>query len=155
VRMGGIQPLLVLPLVYRMQHRDGPVWVGIAASLKLTPLAFALVYLMRRQWMRFAVAVAVAAALWAPVLLFDLSGYVTSVGDTILPVALWPVALVLALAGVIWSWRRPRFQAAATAVLTMVGSPKMHISYLSWLLAAPAGEPGARTFARRFARSIE
>jgi len=155
VRMGGIQALLVLPLVYRLERRDGPFWVGVAASLKLTPLAFALLFLMRRQWMRFAVAVAVTAALWAPVLLFNLSGYVTAVGDTILPVALWPVALVLALAGVAYSWRRPRFQAAATAVLTLVGSPKMHISYLSWLLAAPAAEPGARTFAKRFARSME
>ena len=79
--VGNVQPLLIASLVWTVERRSGPLWIGVAASLKIFPILFALVYLGRREWSRAALAVAVAAALWAPALLYDLRGYTTDAGQ--------------------------------------------------------------------------
>src|SRR4029079_944327 len=48
--VGNIQPLIVAALVWGVERRSGPVWVALAASLKVFPLLLALVYAGRRQW---------------------------------------------------------------------------------------------------------
>src|SRR5918992_563782 len=68
---------LVRALVHGVERRSGPLWIAIAASLKATPILFALVYLGRRQYWRAAMAAAATALLVAPALLYDLRGYVT------------------------------------------------------------------------------
>jgi hypothetical protein len=73
--VGNVQSLMLLPLIYRLERREGPIWLGIATSLKGVPILLAGVYLVRRQWRRAVVAVGIAAVLTAPILLFDLSGY--------------------------------------------------------------------------------
>ena len=41
---GNVQPLLVLMLVAGVEHRTGPLWIAIGASLKGVPIVLALVY---------------------------------------------------------------------------------------------------------------
>jgi len=72
---GNVQPLVVIALIWLLPTRGGPWAVGVAASLKVLPILFVLPYLWRREWQSAAIALAVAALLWAPILFFDLSGY--------------------------------------------------------------------------------
>ncbi len=83
---GNAHPLVVALLVWTAGRRTFPAWVGVAASLKLVPLAFALVWAGRRQWAKAALAVGVAALLSAPMLLFDLSNYPTDPGTGLLSI---------------------------------------------------------------------
>ena len=71
---GNVQALLIASLVWTVDRWSGPAWIGLAASLKIFPILFVLTYLGRGQWLRALVAVAVAAILWAPALLYDLRG---------------------------------------------------------------------------------
>jgi len=72
---GNVQPLIVAVLVSALPTRGGPWALGLAGSLKPLTLAGVGVYLWRRQWANAAIAVGLAAVLWAPALLMDLSGY--------------------------------------------------------------------------------
>ena len=72
---GNVQSLLIAGLVYGAPRRSGPLWIGIAASLKFAPILFALTYVGRREWGRALIAALVATALLAPALLYDLGGY--------------------------------------------------------------------------------
>ncbi|HET7056957.1 MAG TPA: glycosyltransferase 87 family protein, partial [Thermomicrobiales bacterium] len=47
---GNVQPVIVAILVLGIEGRSGPLWVAIAASLKIFPIGFALVYAGRREW---------------------------------------------------------------------------------------------------------
>ena len=77
---GNVHALLIASLVWTVERRSGPVWIGVAASLKLFPILFALTYLGRRQWWRAGATVAITAVLLAPYLLYDLTNYVTTAG---------------------------------------------------------------------------
>ncbi|MGH2454703.1 MAG: glycosyltransferase 87 family protein [Candidatus Limnocylindria bacterium] len=72
---GNVQPLLVALLVWQLPTRAGPWVLGVVGSLKPLALAGAVVFAWRREWWSAFIALAVAAVLWAPALLFDLSGY--------------------------------------------------------------------------------
>ena len=72
---GNVQPLMVAALVYALPTRAGPWAVGLSASLKPWPLLAVGVYAWRREWMAVGISLAVAAVLWLPLLLFDISTY--------------------------------------------------------------------------------
>lgn len=139
--IGNVHALLVASLVLSVERRSGPVWIGVAASLKLLPILFIIPYLGRRQWGRAAVSLGVAAVLLAPYLLYDLSNYVTSAGGGGL-LWDWPPlygAAVAAAVGVAawtaasrWGWL-----AAATAVVIAI--PRSFVYDVTWaLVGAPA-----------------
>jgi hypothetical protein len=115
--VGNVQPLLVAALVHGVERRSGPLWIAIAASLKATPILFALVYLGRRQYWRAAMAAAATALLVAPALLYDLRGYVTDAGQAAALIAV-PAAYVAAVA------------ALAVGTLRLAATP------LAWLAAS-------------------
>lgn len=129
---GNVQPLLVLVLMLTVERRSGPVWIGLAASLKAVPLFLALVYLGRREWDRALVATAVAAIASAPMLLYDLSAYPMQPGPGIILLALLPAAIVgaILMAGSRWRW-------AAASVAVVVALPRFVIYDLSYLLIGP------------------
>ena len=77
---GNIHPLLLAGLLFSLEGRWGPAWIGAAASLKGVPILLAGVYLGRREWRRLALAIAITAVLVAPTLFYDLSQYGTSAG---------------------------------------------------------------------------
>jgi len=73
--VGNVQTLMLLPLVYRLHLADGPVWIGVAASVKALPIVLVLFFIGRREWRRAGLAIGVALVLTAPMLAFDLQHY--------------------------------------------------------------------------------
>lgn len=134
--VGNVQPLLVAALMWSVERRSGPLWVGVVTSLKIFPILFVAVYLGRREWSRAAVALAVAAALWAPALLYDLRGYTTDAGEAAslfaLP-AVWAVVigveLVLAL-----RLARTRFAWLAAATTVVLSLPRLFVYDVTYLM---------------------
>ncbi len=149
--VGNVQPLLVAALVHGVERRSGPVWIAMAASLKATPILFALVYLGRRQYRRAAVAAAVTAMLIAPVLLYDLRGYVTDAGQAAALIAI-PAAYVAAVAALAVGTLRMAatplaWLAASTAVV--VALPRLFVYDVTFTMAGvpargPVADPGRR-----------
>lgn len=156
---GNVQALLVASLVYGVPRRSGPLWIGLAASLKITPIAYALVYAGRRQWGRAVLSIAIAAALLAPALLYDLSGYPTDPGDSFSLLSLtgpapWAAAaaawavIAFAMARTPMAWG-----AASVAVLSLI--PRLELYTLTYLLVGLGGRDKSSRVTSRSASSIE
>jgi hypothetical protein len=137
--IGNVDALMLVVLTL-MNRRVGPVLVGLAASLKITPIAFVLVYLIRREWVKAGVSCFVAAILSAPILLFDIS--TVNVGTGMTPYSLWgagPVVgaittttLVVGCAYVVW--RDRSLASVAAAVIAMLGNPRVNLYNIGYLL---------------------
>jgi alpha-1,2-mannosyltransferase len=145
VQVGNIQPLVVAMLAFGISRPSGPVWVGIAASLKLAPLAFALVYLARREWLRLASSVVVAAILVAPVLFYDPSGYTTDPGRSfsfyyyVSPAAWLVAAAASAVVALVLAVRRSPYVWVAAALAVMLLPPRTHVTYATFLVVGLLG----------------
>lgn len=122
--IGNAQPLIIAALMLGVERRSGPAWIALAASLKAVPIVFALVYLGRRQWIRFGLTCLFTVLLVAPAFLYNLSGYVTDAGDAALlygiPLLYGGVVLLGASATVFlarsrWGW----LAAGLTAALAL------------------------------------
>jgi hypothetical protein len=142
--VGNVQPLVVAPLVWGVDRRGGPLAIGAAASLKIFPILFALVYVGRGQWWRAAASLAVAALLWAPALLYDLHGYATDAGQAaslISVPALWALVVGLA-AGVTLRLSRAgsRWQWLAAATTVVISLPRLFVYDVTYLMVGAAPE---------------
>ena len=139
---GNAHPLVVAMLMWTVGRRSFPAWVGVAASLKLVPLAFALVWAGRRQWGKASVAVVVALLLFAPMLLSDLSNYPTDPGSGLLSIyavspPLWAAVALASLTATLWlASRGSPWAWVAAAVLMFLGPPRVVTSYLGFLMVA-------------------
>lgn len=136
---GNVHPLLLLSLVLGVESRAGPLVIGLTASLKATPLAYALVYLGRGQLLRFVVAVSTFGALSAPMILF---GWESSQADpgrspnpifAVSPLAWFLVVVALSAATVVTAHRWPRYAwvvASAAAVAAVLRFLPYSVTYL-------------------------
>lgn len=135
---GNVHALVIAALVYGAPRRSGPIWIGLAASLKIAPIAYALVYAGRREWGRATMAVAVAAILFAPAVLYDLSGYPTDPGESFSLLSLagpvpWAAVAAAAVLGAFALARtRLAWGAASVAVLSLI--PRLDLYGLTYLL---------------------
>jgi hypothetical protein len=138
--IGNAQPLIVAMLVQGVERRSGPLWIALAASLKAVPLAFALVYLGRRQWWRFGLSCALTVLLAAPALLYGVENYVTDAGQAALlygvpalyfGVVAAAVLMTLWLAESRWAW----LAAGATAALAL---PRFFVYDVTFLVPGAA-----------------
>jgi Glycosyltransferase family 87 len=150
--LGNVDPLVLAALALN-RSRAGPLLVGVAASLKIAPIAFVVTYIVAREWKRAAIALLVAAALWLPALAFDLSLWNTSLTPySPMSVSLaagiaW--AAILALAALLSARRHP---ALASSLLVLALTPRLHL-YSAGILVIPArdaldrstGKPGEQT----------
>jgi hypothetical protein len=139
---GNAHPLVVAMLSWTIARPSAPWWVGAAASIKLAPIGFVLPWLGVRRLRDSITAVAVAALLFAPILAFDLSGYVTSPGTGLVsPYAaspvLWLLGAVAAVVAVIWLSLRasPYAYVAAGAAMFLI-PPRVSTAYIAFLLPA-------------------
>jgi hypothetical protein len=139
VQVGNIQPLLVAILAFGISRRSGPLWIAVAASIKATPILYALVYVARREWSRVAVAVVVTAVLLAPLLLADVSGYETDPGASfslyyyVSPFA-WAVAAGASVLAAAWlAWRRSDWLWVAVSIAVALCAPRAHVTYATFL----------------------
>jgi Glycosyltransferase family 87 len=125
---GNVQPLLVLALLWGLERRSGPLWLGIAASLKGAPILLAMVYAGRGEWRRAAAAMAFTAILVLPMFLFDLRGYSTRIGGgqmsllTVSPI-IWMAAILVAVVAT-WAVARTRYAWVAGSAAMMLALPR-------------------------------
>jgi hypothetical protein len=145
VQVGNIQPLVVAMLAFGVSRASGPVWVGIAASLKAVPALWALVFVARRQWGRVLLAAGITLALLAPVLLYEPDGYMTEPGRSfslyyyVSPLAWAVVAVVACALAVVLAWRRSPWLWPAIAVAAMALAPRSHVTYATFLVIGLLG----------------
>lgn len=142
---GNIQPALVAALYAGLERRWGPAAIGLAASLKIFPILFVVLYSARRQWWRACIAVAVGVGLWLPALVYGITHYPTAIGGALSLWTISPIAYV-AIVGIlaVWAWQRQSWLLAS--VLVLVASVRFipyHLGYLlcsrPQLAAFPAG----------------
>ena len=145
VWIGHVQPIMVALLVLGTPTRWGPVAIGVAASLKVTPIVLCVLYAGRGEWRKVGVAVTVAGILWAPALLFDLSDYGIAVMQSHSLLGHSPVAWgIVVLVAFVVSWRLAptRYGWLAAATLWLAVLPRMILYDPSGLaVAAVSPEP--------------
>ncbi|HET9416146.1 MAG TPA: glycosyltransferase 87 family protein [Candidatus Limnocylindria bacterium] len=139
---GNAHPLVVALLSWTIVRPSAPWWVGAATSIKLAPIGFILPWLGMRRVRDAVIAVGVAALLFAPMLAFDLSGYVTTPGTGLVsPYAasplLWLAGAGVAAIAVVWLSIRasPYAYVAAGAAMFLV-PPRVSTAYMAFLLPA-------------------
>ena len=140
---GNVHALLVAALVNGAPRPSGPIWIGIVASLKFAPIAYVLMYAGRGEWRRAAVAVLVFAALLAPALLYDLSGYPADPGESLSLLSIsgpipW-VALGLACTAIAVGLARGRHAWAAASAAVLAVIPRLQLYDLTYLLVGLGG----------------
>jgi hypothetical protein len=134
---GNVHALMMAGLMWGLPRRSGPLWIGVAASLKLVPILFVLPYLGQRRPLRALLAILVAAVLTAPALLYDLSAYPSEAGESISllsnvgPIAFAVVALLSFLGGLVYARTRYAWLAAAVSVLACL--PRLELYSLTYL----------------------
>lgn len=140
VQVGNVQPLLVATLAFGVSRRSGPLWIGLAASLKATPILYTLVYVARRQWVRLAVSLLITGVLLVPFLFTDLGGYTTDPGASfslyyyVSPVA-WAAAAGAAVLLAAWlAWQRSQWVWVAASVAVALATPRTHATYATFLV---------------------
>jgi hypothetical protein len=139
VQVGNVQPLLVAILAFGISRRSGPLWIALAASIKATPILYALIYAARREWTRLAIALAITAILLAPLLFADVSSYETDPGASfslyyyVSPVA-WAVAAGASVLVAAWlAWQRSPWVWVAASVAVALCAPRAHVTYATFL----------------------
>lgn len=144
---GNVHALMVAWLVWGVDRRSGPWWIALAASLKVVPLLFALVYVGRRQWGRTAATVAITALLVAPAFMYDLSHYVFSSGRAggLIQIPVLFAAVVAAACAVTLYLARGRHAWLAAATTVVLATPRFFVYYVTYLLVfeGPRGRAGS------------
>jgi len=135
---GNVHAVMVAALVWGVPRRSGPVWIAAAASLKIVPVLYALVFLGRREWLRFVTTFVLTGVLWLPVLLYDLDEYPAEAGVSLSllsivgPVWWGLIAAAVALVAVGLARTRYAWLAASTAVIAAI--PRLLLYDLTYLL---------------------
>lgn len=138
---GNVQPLMVAALVFGVERRSGPLWIAACASLKATPILFALVYVARGEWRKAALTVALTAALVLPMLAFGIEGYTTNPGSShslyvISPVLFMAVAATSVVVATYVAWRYPRYGWLAASLAVMLCLPRFFPYEATFLFVA-------------------
>jgi hypothetical protein len=148
--VGNVQPLIVAALMLGLERRTGPIWLALAASLKLFPVLFALVWLGRMQLGKVGVTVVLSALLWLPApLLYDLTSYPTEPGQaaslfSMLP--LWFLVVGLAI-GATLALARTRFGWLAAGTTVALALPRLFVYDVTFVMpgALAAGHAASRS----------
>jgi hypothetical protein len=139
---GNVQTLMVAGLLFGVERRSGPLWIALAASLKITPIALALVYAGRHEWRRFALTLGLTALLWTPLLWSGLDQYPVvghAIGHARYPVLFFGLIGVGALASLLLA--RTRYAWLAASGLALIATPRLFLYQLTLLGVAMARRP--------------
>lgn len=139
---GNVQPLMIWALVAGLPRWSGPLWVGLAASLKAVPIAFALIYVARRDWKAAAWSVAIAAILVGPMPLMGWSpidpGPSLSLYHQVSP-AVWAVIAAAATgAAVLIAIQRSRYAQVAAGLAAILVLPRLLLYDITFLAPSAA-----------------
>lgn len=138
---GNIQPVMVAILAWSLTTRFGPLGVAVAASMKLTPILFVLVFAGQREWRKVAWTLVLTAVLLGPILFFELPPQATMAGPSNSLLHVHPVlwALVAAATVGIAAWQSYRVAPTrwlATCVAVVMASPRLIGYDLTMFLAS-------------------
>jgi hypothetical protein len=143
---GHFEPILVALLVLGIPTRWGPIAIGVAASLKITPIVLCVVYAGRGEWRKMALSIAVAAILWAPALLFDLRNWGLPILQSHSLLGHAPIAFAVVAIGVLvaaWLLAPTRYGWLAAAALWLAVLPRAILYDFGGLAVGALREPGA------------
>jgi hypothetical protein len=141
---GNVHALMMAALVWGVSRRSAPFWIGVAASLKVVPILFALVLAGRGEWRRTALAIGVAALLWLPAAFLSLGSYPAEAGESLSLLSIvgpipWLVAAAV-VTGVAFRLAKTRYAWAAASAAVIAAVPRLAFYDLTYLLVAtPAG----------------
>jgi hypothetical protein len=131
---GNVHALMVCALVYGLRTKYGPLVIALAASLKAVPLALALVYLGRREWLKFGLTLGLTALLVAPMLYYGIEDYTTDPGGAVLlSGAGWIIGVGAACVATILL-ARTRYGWLAAAATVVLAFPRWFLYDASLLL---------------------
>lgn len=136
---GNVQPLMVAALIHGLPTKWGWVAVGLAASLKIAPLAFVAVFIAERRWWSVVGACLLTGALWAPLLLFtvdpatwDAAGIAAT-----FPAPLWLAsALTTAAVALYLALKRSHATLLAASLAAILALPRLFAYEITILLPA-------------------
>lgn len=136
---GNVQAALLAALLHRLPKSDGPVWVAIAASLKVVPILLTLYLLAERRWTAAVVALALTAVLWLPILAFPVSVTTVDSGFAGALIRVHPLlyGIVAAAAVGVAMWcaiRRSAYVTLAAAAATVIALPRLFVYDVTWVL---------------------
>lgn len=121
---GNIQSVMVLALLVGVHGRWGPLLVGLAASMKFTPILLAAAYVARGEYLRATAAVAASAVLLVPSLLLGIADAEIRSDAALSLLGVAPVLYAMAVIGAVVATlvvprRYALLSAAAAAVLAL------------------------------------
>ncbi len=155
--IGNVHPLMIAMLVLGVDRRSGPLWIAIAASLKIVPIILVVTYIGRRQWIRAGVSLALTALLAGPFLLYDLSNYVTDAGGAALlwqfPIV-YAVAVLAAVIAALWL-ASTRYGWLASSLAVTLALPRFFLYDVLYLLVGTSGLGADKERTSRSASRIE
>lgn len=136
---GNVQAPLLALLMYRLPKRDGPIWIALAASLKVVPILLVLYLLAERRFVGAVVAVALTGALWLPILAFPVSATTSDPGLAGALIRVHPVIYVAAAAAAVGvaaylARRRSPYATLATVTAMVVALPRLFVYDVTWAL---------------------
>ena len=143
--VGNVHALMIAWLVHGVGRRSGPLWIALAASLKIFPILLAAVYAGRREWWRLGATLALTALLWAPALGFGLGDYPVEAGQAaslIAIPALWVAVVGAAVVVTLWL-ARGRYGWLAAAFSVVLAVPRLFVYDVTYLLVGAGLERGA------------
>ena len=123
VSQGNAHPLMIAGLAFGLARSSGPIWIGLAASLKLVPILFAAVYVANRQYWRALIAVTATVILWLPALAYGIDSYPSAVGGESLPFGWFTFAIAAAALAAVFVVPA-RFRVLAASVAVTFASPR-------------------------------
>lgn len=140
---GNVQSLMLLALLLGFHRRWGPLAVAIAASMKFTPILLVTAYIARREWMKAAMAVGLAALLLLPSYLMGITraGVQSEAAPSLLGVSpiLYGAVIVAAIAITLSVRRRHSVLAAATAAVLAL--PRLFVYDVTLVAVGAARTP--------------
>jgi len=134
--VGNVQALMLAWLIHGIERRSGPLWIALAASLKIFPILLVAVYVGRQEWRRVAWTAGLTTLLWAPALLYDLRGYATDPGQAaslISQPVLWAVVVGGALVATL-GLARGNYGWLAGATAVVLALPRLFVYDVTYLL---------------------
>ncbi len=139
---GNVQSLMVLALILGFQTRWGPVAVAVAASMKFAPILLVAAYVVRGEWRRAGLSLALAAILMAPAVPMGIAGagVRSEAAPSLLGVSpvLYAVVVAAALIGTLLVPRRHALLAATVA--TILALPRLFVYDVSLVAVGAAAE---------------
>lgn len=142
---GNVQALMVAGLAWGLSTKWGWLAVGLAASLKIVPIAFVAVFIAQRRWRQAIASAAVAGLLWLPILAFRVDPVTWDAGlARTLPTPVWLVQAALAAGATLWlAWRRSPLTTLAAGTAAVLALPRLFIYEATMLIPATRGHDDA------------